>query len=125
MAPRKLLDLTPELVQAILTKLDPTDVAACSETCRTLREYQDPDSNPLLWKALFLSLFDPIEGVGLIRAGLPLSQAQRAKRAGRKIDYARVVKERCRARGVVHSPHAAKKVSSSHELFRAGMGNCG
>lgn len=121
----KLLDLTPEVLHHILTKLDPTDVATCAETCKTLYEYQDPASNPLLWKSLFHELFDPIEGDNVRRAGLPLSKAHCAKRGKRKIDYASLVKQRCRARGVVHSPHAAKKVRQAFLSEQRHYFTCG
>jgi hypothetical protein len=109
----QLLDLTPEILHQILTNLDPTDVAAVSETCKELHEYQDPAENPLLWKSLFLNLFDPIEGDRVLDAGLPLRKAQLATKGKQRIDYADILKQRCRARGVVHSPHAAKKVRES------------
>lgn len=110
----QLLDLTPEILHQILVKLDPSDVASVSETCKELHEYQDPDENPLLWKTLFLNLFDPIEGDQALHAGLPLREGQKGKQ---RIDYAEQVKRRCRARGVVHSPHAAKKVRTRIRRF--------
>lgn len=54
---KSLLDAPPEVIFAILANLDPIDVAALSQTSRALHTYTGPQ-NALLWKTLFLNLFD-------------------------------------------------------------------
>lgn len=63
-APNLLLDAPPEVIFAVLANLDPVDVAALSQTSRALHAYTAP-ANTLLWRTLFLGLFDLPDPVGL------------------------------------------------------------
>ena len=143
-----LLDLTPEVLHDILTSstLDPIDVACAAQTCKTLAEFTDPAGNPLLWKALFLNLFDalptpppaapPGDGdAGRLPPGFDRprpaadgsgSRAPAVRTGGGSSsttppDYSKLVRDRCRARGTIRSPHSDKKV----RVFRGRTGQAG
>jgi hypothetical protein len=52
-----LVDLAPELLELVLSYLQPHDLLSFARTCRRANEYIRP-SNQILWKAAFLHVFD-------------------------------------------------------------------
>ncbi|KAK9898301.1 hypothetical protein P389DRAFT_166730 [Cystobasidium minutum MCA 4210] len=88
-----LLDMPPEVLFGVLVHLDPVDVASMSVTCKDLNSYAAKD-NLILWKALFLNLFDAPD------QDLPAVIG----------DYCTCVKDRCKARGILRSPHRQKQI---------------
>ena len=51
------MDLAPELLELILSYLEPHDLVSFARTCHRANEYIRPD-NQMLWKAAFLHVFD-------------------------------------------------------------------
>lgn len=123
MAP-SLLSLSPEILHQILVELDPIDVASVAQVCRSLSSQVDPAGNSLLWRDLFHRLFDDVHSsyrpghswrqrpariaIADEDGGKPI-----AKPITSDIDYARLVRERCRARGIVCCTDVKKKVQFS------------
>ncbi|KAJ4302988.1 hypothetical protein N0V90_001879 [Kalmusia sp. IMI 367209] len=56
-APENIVDLAPELLELILSYLEPRHLASYGMTCRRARDFIRP-SNQLLWKQTFLHVFD-------------------------------------------------------------------
>ena len=107
-----LLTLTPEVLHDVLLNLDAVDLSCLSQTCKALSVYADSEANPVLWRSLFHQLFDSLETS--IRPGYSHSPVG----APVGVDYGRLVKERCRARGVIRSPHTDKKVCRPSQISR-------
>jgi hypothetical protein len=57
MSASTLVDLAPELLELVLSYLEPHDLLSFARTCRRANEYIRP-SNQILWKAAFLHVFD-------------------------------------------------------------------
>jgi len=93
-SPPSLLDTPPEVLFSILANLDPIDVAAISQTCKSLYLYTKSD-NALLWKTLFIKMFD-----------VPDANQMQID------DHCTCVKDRCRARGIIRTPHRQKQVGA-------------
>lgn len=95
-----LLNAPPEVIFCILANLDPVDVAALSQTSRALHAYV-AEGNVLLWRTLFLNLFDMPDP-----DQPPIG------------DYCQCVKDRCKARGIVRAPHRYKQAAERSFVLR-------
>lgn len=115
-----------DIVQGIMYCLDPVDVAALSQTCRALHAHVDPATNATLYCRLFHNLFDDLNTCR--RGGYEWNTEKVFTHPEQDIlkgstrtcfdmqsevpDYARLVKSRIRARGIVNSPHASIKAAN-------------
>lgn len=57
----ELMKLTPELLQLCLSNLTPTDVLSFARTCKRAKDFVHPDDNRILWRSIFLNLYDDPE----------------------------------------------------------------
>ncbi|KAF2474122.1 uncharacterized protein BDR25DRAFT_280867 [Lindgomyces ingoldianus] len=60
-APSRLLELTPELLELVLSFLNPCDLTRFGQTCRSANAFIHP-GNQVLWKSAFLHVFDNPKG---------------------------------------------------------------
>lgn len=81
-------DAARQLLHKVLAMGDPTDLSRFSQTCSSTRAFCDGDYAALLWKELYLSLFDP-------PAPAPTDETP--------YDYRAALKERIRARQCIAS----------------------
>jgi len=110
-----LSSLSPEIIHEILQYNDAIDISNLSQTSKRFYNLTDSDTNPVLWKTAFLQVFDAPESSA--RPGYPnpssSSAASTSKDAWRP-DYASLLKDRCRARGIARCPHKDKKVCRTY-----------